>query len=320
MLIIPGNSFMRKVHPFLMIFLFIPFSISCERKEVNSCNKIEDSLVYIRGEKKDGEAALNASTGFVIAKKELVQNKIKYNKYYALTVNHGLKNQNNTVFVGVPFKLRKTITPKAGYLEKVNLFVANNENQFKIESIMPIGQLDASIISFTTEIEIPAACISLNKTDLQNKKSFQTQGFVTCDLTISNNSDYGNKYYFMHKKSGALLSDNDLDEKIKKGSSNERFFFMEMKNKEEKWKNDFNIKGIDIRHQIRAKIGMSGSPIFTENQHVVAMHSKGYYEPDTEIDNCTIDPQSEHGYGISMEKILSIKFPDDIRSHMNIQK
>jgi hypothetical protein len=308
------NYSLTRIVCLVTIAIMVPsFSFSCKKNEPVLCGKVEDSLVYIRGEKRNGEQALNAVTGFVIAKEESTKDS---KKYYALTVIHGLGNQKTTVFRGVSFKQKRIVIPTSGYLSKNKLFVANKHNQFKIKDsdIKQIGNSDAAIISFNTDVEIPNVCVSLNKSDIRDDTNFQLEGFVPCPLNI-----YDNEHYFLHKKNGFILSNNSLDKLIMQGEETEKEFFTQMKMKEEEWKNTFDREGIDLRHQISGMEGMSGSPIFNNNQYVIAMHSKGFHN-DQEVRNCTVGPRSDYGYGISMEKILSENFPDDIRKRMNIQK
>jgi hypothetical protein len=309
-----NHSLAKAVYLFSIIFVMPSFSFSCKKDEPVLCSKVEDSLIYIRGEKRNGEQALNAVTGFVVAKEE---SKKDNKKYYALTVIHGLGNQKTTVFKGVSFKEKRIVIPNSGYLSKKELFVANKDNQFDIKDldIRQVGNLDTAIVSFSTSTEIPSTCISLNKTDIQDETELQSEGFVPCHLL----NNYDNEHYFMHKKDGRILSNNNLDKSIMQGNAKEKEFFTQMKTKEEEWKHTFDREGIDLRHQIPGKEGMSGSPIFNANQQVLAMHSKSFHN-EPEISNCTLSPQSQHGYGISMEKILSENFPDDVRKHMNIQK
>lgn len=296
------------MHLFSIIIMTPFFSFSCEKNEPLSCSKVEDSLIYIRGEKRNGEQALNAVTGFVIAKEES-------KKYHALTVIHGLGNRKTTVFRGVSFKEKKAVVPTSGYLSRKKLFIANRGNQFDIKDldIKPIGSLDAAIISFSASTEIPSACILSNKVDVQKRAELQLEGFVPCHLL----NDYDNMHYFMHKENGQILSNENLSKLAMQGEGKE--FFTQMKIKEEEWKHTFEREGIDLRHQIPGKEGMSGAPIFNDNQQVLAMHSKSFHN-EPEPSNCTFRPHSQHGYGISMEKILSGDFPDDVRKHMKIQK
>jgi hypothetical protein len=306
-------SFTRTVCLVAIAIMTPSFSFSCKKDEPVLCSKIEDSLIYIRGEKRNGEKALNAVTGFVIAKEESIKDS---KKYYALTVIHGLGNQKTTVFRGVSFKQRKIIIPTSGYLSKNKLFVANKDNQFKIKDsdIKQIGSLDAAIISFNTDVEIPSVCVSLNKSDVWDDTNRQLEGFAPCPLNI-----YDNEHYFLHRQSGLILSNDNLDKLIMQGKEIEKKFFTQMKMKEEEWKNTFDKEGIDLRHQISGMEGMSGSPISNNNQYVIAMHSKGFHN-DQEVRNCTLSPRSDYGYGISIEKILSENFPDNIRKRMKIQK
>ena len=304
---------MNKIYSLLLITLFTPYLLSCEKKEPISCEKTDNSLVYIRGEKQDGEEELNAFTGFIIAKEKLKGT----NKYYVLTAQHNLKDKNeDTVFKVIPFILRRSVVFKKGYLKNSNLFLSVDNNQFRIEEIKNIGTLDASIISFTSNSNLPVACIKSSKLTSDSNQKIEMAGFVKCP-----NEDSENKYYFKHGKSGVFFSQSKLSQKIEKVINEDEIKYLQiMENMEKSERNVFSQKGINLRYEIPSKYGMSGAPVFNENHQVIALHNKSFRpELGREVDNCTVSPQTPYSYGISMEKILSSDFPDSIKRYMSIQ-
>jgi hypothetical protein len=301
-------------------FLLLPTILSSYRsKSPKSCSKVEDSLVYIRGERENGEETLHSLTGFVIAKEILAGR----NRYHAITASHGLKGKEKIVFTATPLSLKKIFMTKEG--EKI--LRSQNENKFRVDTVTPVSELDVSIISFNASHEIPIACVSANKAKSHGSSKLQIKGFVMCENVLDKHSKedrYSNEFYYMHTGNGELLSNETLKEKTKSSNDFEKNFYLQMEKTEKNSMINFADEGTYIRHTIPMANGMSGSPIFDEGQQVVfALHTNEYLgrkRPGVtlEVDNCSIPPRNQHGYGIFMEKILSTGLPDHVRKHMNI--
>jgi hypothetical protein len=304
---------MSNTYLFVLILLLVPNIFSCEKKEQSLCRKIDDSLVYMRGEKQDGGEALNAFTGFIVAKKNLKAT----TRYYVLTAKHNLQDRNvGTVFNAIPFLLKESMIFKKGYLENRSLFFSSHDNQFEIIDIKDIGEIDASIISFDSNKNLPIACIKSSKITSDSTEKIEIEGFVKCPNEISDN-----KYYFKHRKRGEFFGADKFRRKLEKNTDEDtKANLRKMHSDEETIKSLFDKQGINLRYEIPSKTGMSGSPIYNENFQVVALHSKSFLPKiGQEVDKCTVSPQTPYGYGLSMEKILSAHFPDDVRKYMNIQ-
>jgi Trypsin-like peptidase domain len=305
------------------VTLFLALSIALllrQSKTSISCNKVEDSLVYIRGEKNEKET-LNVLTGFVIAK-EVSE---KYNKYFALTASHGLNGEKNVIFTATPFSFKKTFLVKDGYLKGEKVLKSQNENKFRIDTITPVGKLDISVVSFNTNHEIPVACVSSSRAKSNDNSKLQVKGFVMCEGISENNiTEFHNRFYYMHTGNGKLLSNEMLKEQLKSSDDFERNFYLKMQEVERSSKDNLADEETYTRHTMPVVKGMSGSPIFDDSQQVVfAIHTNEYLgekRPGVTLNtnDCSMSPLNQHGYGISMEKILSTGLPDNVRKIMSV--
>jgi hypothetical protein len=289
---------------------------------LHSCRNLsaQESLVYLRGKDSNGEELVPTATGFIIARKDSFFDK----EYFVLTTKHSIEGIGKSkTFKAIPYLARKTYVPQPeeSTISNAQTFQVDDTNEFNVKHIEDLDNLDVSIISFTSKLDLPVPYISMSKPIRKN--NLLIYGFVKCNFENTQS-----KIYAYHKIKGHILVDKDILEK-KDGTIRQdgKEILERIKLSEEKY--EIEKQNIDLRYSNPTKAGMSGSPLVnTQNneERIVGIQLANYsFEEGVDnVDNCLVAPErigiDTRSYGTSMEKIMQASnFPQYIKELMKLE-
>jgi hypothetical protein len=192
---------MKKLSYFL-ILLNTLVCVSCKQATEIKSTRIEDSLIYIRGESSEQPDSMSSATGFVIAR----DNSWLSNKYFALTAAHSVKSGQSLNFKAIPFRSAKKIddlyTQEKQFEAKI---YTGSENESNIDVIANLKDIDVSIISFSSIQELPIPLISSHNPI--SKEKLKMHGFIRCIRSSSQN-----KFFSYHSNEGEIADSQYIKE------------------------------------------------------------------------------------------------------------